>query len=40
MLRHPGLEDDYAQAWTEWSADERSAPWEDTAGDGLTDAAR
>ncbi len=40
MLRHSDLEDNYAEAWVEWSADECSAPWEGIAGDGLTDAAR
>ncbi len=25
MLRHPTLEDDYAQAWAQWSADESAA---------------
>jgi hypothetical protein len=40
MLRHPDLEDDYAEAWAEWSADECSATWESTVGDGVTDAAR
>ncbi|HTX97472.1 MAG TPA: ribbon-helix-helix domain-containing protein [Mycobacterium sp.] len=40
MLRHPDLEDDYAEAWAQWSADEGSAAWEGTVGDGVTDAAR
>lgn len=40
MLRHPDLEDDYAEAWTQWSADEHSAAWESAVGDGVTDAAR
>ena len=40
MLRHPDLEDDYAEAWAQWSADECSAAWESTVGDGVTDAAR
>jgi Arc/MetJ-type ribon-helix-helix transcriptional regulator len=40
MLRHPDLEDNYAQAWAQWSADEYSAAWESTIGDGVTDAAR
>lgn len=40
MLRYPDLEDDYAQAWTQWSADEDAAAWETTAGHGMSDAAR
>lgn len=40
MLRHPDLEDDYAQAWAQWSADDSSVVWETTTGDGITDASR
>lgn len=40
MLRHPDLEDDYAAAWADWSADENSAAWEDAVADGIADAAR
>jgi len=40
MLRHPDLEDDYAQAWAHWSADDSSVAWETTMDDGITDAAR
>jgi antitoxin MazE9 len=40
MLRYPDLEDDYAQAWAQWSTDEGSGGWENTVGDGVTDAAR
>lgn len=40
MLRYPDLEDDYAHAWTQWSTDECSGGWENTVGDGVTDAAR
>jgi Arc/MetJ-type ribon-helix-helix transcriptional regulator len=40
MLRHPNLEDAYDQAWSEWAADENSAAWDDTTGDGVADAAR
>lgn len=40
MLRYPDLEDDYADAWAQWSADEDSAVWESTVGDGVADAAR
>ncbi len=39
MLRHPDLEKDYAEAWAQWSADDDSATWENTLGDGVTDAA-
>lgn len=40
MLRYPDLENDYADAWSEWTADEDSAAWDRTAADGVTDAAR
>ncbi|MBB3753762.1 Arc/MetJ-type ribon-helix-helix transcriptional regulator [Mycolicibacterium sp. BK634] len=40
MLRHPDLEDDYAEAWAHWSADEGWAAWESTVEDGVVDAAR
>jgi hypothetical protein len=40
MLRHPALEEDYAQAWAQWSADEDAKAWETTGGDGVSDAAR
>ena len=36
LLKHPGLEDDYAAAWDEWAASGEQADWETTAGDGLT----
>ncbi|WP_071288233.1 antitoxin [Mycolicibacterium llatzerense] len=39
MLRFPDLEENYAEAWTEWLADERESQWDSTAGDGI-DAAR
>jgi Ribbon-helix-helix protein, copG family len=39
MLRFPALEEDYAEAWTEWSADEHAESWAATAGDGVSDAA-
>jgi hypothetical protein len=39
MLRYPSLEDDYAQAWSQWSDDEQTA-WDDAVGDGMADAAR
>lgn len=40
MLRHAGLEDDYAAAWDEWEASGEAVAWANTAGDGLADAAR
>lgn len=40
MLRYPALEDDYAQAWSEWSTDQHAEAWETTAADGVSDAAR
>jgi hypothetical protein len=40
MLRHPDLENDYAEAWAQWSADEDSAVWENAVGDVVADAAR
>ena len=38
LLRHPTLDDDYRNAWTEWSADESG--WGQVIGDGFDDAAR
>ena len=40
LLRYPDLENDYAEAWAQWSADEYAPAWETTAGDGVPDAAR
>lgn len=40
LLRHAGLEEDYAAAWSEWESSGERAAWEGTAGDGLTVAAR
>lgn len=37
VLRYPTLEDDYRDAWTEWSADDA---WEQATGDGIDDAPR
>jgi hypothetical protein len=39
LLRHAGLEDDYAAAWDQWSSSPDRVAWESTVGDGLTDAA-
>jgi Arc/MetJ-type ribon-helix-helix transcriptional regulator len=40
LLRHPGLEQDYAAAWEEWDASGERAAWDVTAADGLADAPR
>jgi antitoxin MazE9 len=40
LLRYPDLENDYAQAWSDWVTDEDSVAWDSTAGDGVTDVAR
>jgi Ribbon-helix-helix protein, copG family len=40
MLRHPTLEDDYADAWSDFAAAGEAEVWEATVGDGLGNAAR
>jgi Arc/MetJ-type ribon-helix-helix transcriptional regulator len=40
MLRYPTLEDDYGNAWVEWSAAAEEDVWETATADGLGDAAR
>jgi Arc/MetJ-type ribon-helix-helix transcriptional regulator len=40
MLRYPELEDDYDEAWAEWSTGGEADAWENVTGDGLGDAAR
>lgn len=41
MLRYPDLEDNYAEAWAQWSADDEGASgWDGTVADGVTDASR
>jgi hypothetical protein len=40
MLRYPTLEDDYGDAWAEWSSAGEEDAWQTVAGDGLGDAAR
>jgi hypothetical protein len=40
MLAYPTLEDDYDNAWAQWSAAAQDEVWENTAGDGLADATR
>ena len=40
MLRYPTLEEDYADAWAQWTTDGDAQAWEGTVGDGVRDAAR
>lgn len=40
MLRFPTLEQDYRDAWSEWSESGEAEVWESAVGDGLTDVAR
>lgn len=40
MLRLPDLEQDYEDAWREWSAAGDQAAWSMTAADGIADVAR
>ncbi|HTQ19233.1 ribbon-helix-helix domain-containing protein [Mycobacterium sp.] len=40
MLRYPTLEEDYADAWAQWSAGGDAETWDSTTGDGIGDAAR
>lgn len=40
LLGDPDLEGAYAAAWDEWEASGDAAAWEQTAADGLADAAR
>jgi Arc/MetJ-type ribon-helix-helix transcriptional regulator len=40
MLRYPALEDDYDDAWAEWTSAREEDAWENAASDGLGDAAR
>jgi Arc/MetJ-type ribon-helix-helix transcriptional regulator len=40
MLRHSGLEQEYAAAWDEWATSGDEAAWEAASADGLTDVAR
>jgi Ribbon-helix-helix protein, copG family len=39
MLRYPTLEEDYADAWSQWSTDDAEV-WEGSIGDGIRDAPR
>ena len=38
LLRHADLEDEYAAAWDEWESSGAREAWEDTTGDGVTEA--
>lgn len=40
LLRFPALEEDYAQAWAEWSGSGTADEWDATVSDGLGDASR
>ncbi len=40
LLRATDLEDEYAAAWNEWYESGDAEFWEQTIGDGITDAAR
>ena len=40
LLRHAGLDDDYAAAWEEWDASGDRDAWESTVEDALNDAPR
>lgn len=40
MLRFPNLEQDYRDAWTEWSASGEETIWEQATDEGLADAPR
>jgi hypothetical protein len=40
MLRHPTLEQDYSEAWEEWSDAGESGAWDHAISDGLNGAPR
>jgi Arc/MetJ-type ribon-helix-helix transcriptional regulator len=40
LLREVALEDDYAEAFQDWSESEDASVWESTVGDGLAHAPR
>ena len=40
MLRYPTLEQDYGDAWAEWSPNGEGDVWEDSTDDGFGHAAR
>lgn len=39
-LRYPTIEDDYGNAWAQWSADGEDQVWDRATGDGAVDAPR
>ncbi len=40
MLRYPTLDEDYRNAWLEWSDGDEELSWEPADADGIGDAAR
>ena len=40
MLRYPALEEDYGNAWAEWSTAGEGDAWDGATDDGVGDAAR
>ena len=40
LLRHPQLDEDYANAWLEWESSGEQEAWDATVGDGVARAAR
>jgi hypothetical protein len=40
VIRYLTLEDDYANAWSEWDMTGEAEVWDETTGDGLANAAR
>lgn len=40
LLKHPDLEQDYAEAWDDWQIAGDGAAWEPTVADWMVDAAR
>lgn len=40
LLRHVDLEQQYEEAWEDWTTSGEQAGWEEADGDGLTDAPR
>lgn len=40
MLRYPTLDEDYRNAWLEWSEGDQEHAWETATADGIGDAAR
>ncbi|PMC74983.1 MULTISPECIES: ribbon-helix-helix domain-containing protein [unclassified Brachybacterium] len=40
LLQHPELEQDYAEAWDEWTGSGEADLWDQTSADGIDRAAR